>query len=334
MKSAFLIPCCGLLILLGGKPAHAGNWAEPLFSELHHDFGEVPRGAVMTHRFYVVNRTADELQLVDVRASCGCTTGRILTPRIPPGKTGIVEAVMDTRNFVGRKPTKLFVTVGSASGKQVEVALGIVSNILADVVLNPGSVDFGVVSRGQSSKQQVSIERIDAPDWRAVRMVSASKAIDAELQEVGRKDGRVNYLLTVALKPDAPAGQLRDEIRILTNDEASPVVPVLVTGMIRGELTVSPSSLGLGRSNSAAPLRGRVLLRASRPFQIQGIEGHGNGLVATIDSPEAKPIHVVEVEFHPEETDQRGDLKRVLRFVTNLEGEAPADLPVSMHIEL
>lgn len=316
------------------RDARAGNWAEALFTELKHDFGNVPRGAKVSHKFYLNNRTTEELQLIDVRASCGCTTGQILTPVVPPGKVGVVEAWMDTRNFVGPKPTKLFVTVVSSSGRQAEASLGVMSNILPDIVLNPGSIDFGSVTRGQTPSQTMTIERVDNPNWRFTRMVSASQAIHAQLKEVSRQSNRVAYLLTVGLKPDAVPGLLRDEIQILTNDPGSPVVPVLVTGVVRGALSASPSTLNLGRTASSGVLRGRILVRGAQPFVITGIEGVGEGLAAVADGVERKPAHLVQVEFRPEETSQRGDLKRLLQIQTDLPGEGPLTVPVVLHAGL
>ena len=56
---------------------------------------------------------------------------------VQPGKTAIIEAQMDTRNFVGRKSTTLFVSV-MAGNQESEIGLGVSSLILSDVVLNPG----------------------------------------------------------------------------------------------------------------------------------------------------------------------------------------------------
>ena len=35
-----------------------------------------------------------------VHASCGCTTGRAVAATVLPGKSTVIEAEMDTRNFV------------------------------------------------------------------------------------------------------------------------------------------------------------------------------------------------------------------------------------------
>src|SRR3954454_11141885 len=91
----------------GPARAESRNWAEKMFREFGHDFGPVPRGAVVRHNFVMTNRYADALTILDVRASCGCTSGRASATNVAPGQTVNIEAQMDTRNFTGRKATKL-----------------------------------------------------------------------------------------------------------------------------------------------------------------------------------------------------------------------------------
>src|SRR5207249_1984399 len=144
-------------------------------------------------------------------------------------------------NFVGKKATVLFVTLATADGKESEVRLALSSTILSDIVLNPGTIDFGTVTRGQSAQRVLTIDRIGLPGWKAERMISASRVLDALLEETKRNGSDVGYRLTVSLKPEAPAGTVRDEIRILTNDPETPSIPILVTGQVRGELSASPA---------------------------------------------------------------------------------------------
>ncbi len=162
---------------------------------------------------------------------------------------------MDTRNYVGLKSTVLYVSLLTASGREAEVGLGVTSHILSDIVLNPGSIDFGTVARGQTPSHVMTIDRINGADWRFTRMVSACKAINAQLVETKRDGTAVSYSLSVSLKPDAPSGRIRDEIRIISNDPETPSIPVLVTAWVRGELTAAPSVLTLGQIHSSAGAR-------------------------------------------------------------------------------
>lgn len=322
--------------LFGTRALAGETWADALFQEHAHDFGAVPRGAVVRHPFVLTNRYAESLSIVDVRASCGCTSGRASASVVPPGGQAVIEARMDTRNFVGEKATTLTVTLLTASGRQGEARLAVRSNILSDIVLNPGTLDFGAVNRGQTPRQVLTVDRIGQPGWKVERMVATtrlSQFIDAQIVPVASPRGQ-SYRLTVSIRPDAPSGAVREEIRILTNDPESPVIPVLVRAEVRGALAASPSLLSLGRASSASGVSGRFLVRGNQPFSISRIEGAGDGFQVKADDAGArKPLHIVTVTFQPSETDTRGDLRRTFQVFTDLPGEPPLELNAAVSAE-
>ncbi len=305
-----------------------GAWAESLFAERQHDFGPVPRGAKVRHPFVITNNTSGPISILNLRVSCGCTSGKASVSVVPPGGTGVVEAEMDTRNFVGNKATTLFVTLHNGA-EEVEVGLGVRSNILSDIVLNPGGIDFGTIARGQSPTLSLTIDRLGQPEWRVVKMVSASKVLGATLVETQRANGMVSYRLEVSIKPGAPAGTVRDEIQLITNDPESRSFPVLVTAEVRGDLTASPSVLALGAANSSEPVQGRFIVRASKPFKVVKIEGEGEGYTASADDGAAKPIHVVTVAYRADAAKPAAPA-RTFRIVTDLAGEPPAVVTVTL----
>jgi hypothetical protein len=321
-----------LLLSVMAIPASAATWADPLFAEQGHDFGPVPRGGKVRHNFVMTNRLNEPITITNVRASCGCTTGRANASLVQPGQSAVVEAEMDTKNFVGPKATTLFVSLISASGREAEVSLAVSSNILSDVVLNPGSIDFGTVNRGQSPTQTLTIDRIGLPSWRVERMISASRVLNATLTETARHESTVSYTMKVSLRPDAPAGVVRDEIRILTNDKETASIPVLVTAQIRGDLTAKPSVVPLGNVTSAAGAQGRFLVMSSKPFSIVEVEGAGDGFKLGPVAKERKPVHVVTFTYRPEEGTTRGDFQHHFRVKTDLPGEGPLDVTATLHV--
>lgn len=319
----------------GTVSAQTADWANSLFSEHGIDFGPVPRGAKVRHAFVMTNRLAEPITILDVRASCGCTSGQASASVVPPGGTAVVEAQMDTRNFVGLKATTLMVTLLTASGQQGEARFGVQSNILPDIVLNPGSADFGVVVRGQESAQTISIERLGAPEWRFTRLIASEalcKVIEARVVETYRTVNGVGYALTIRIKPDAPSGPIRDEVRLVTNDPQSPSVPVLVTGELQGALTAAPTVLALGNVNAAAGAQGRFLVRGSRPFRITRIEGNGDGFQLSEADSEPRTLHVLNLALNPQDSKVRGDLRRTFRVETDAPGEAPLTLTATARL--
>ncbi len=311
----------------------AAGWADSLFPERAHDFGPVPRGAIVKHNFQMVNRLAEPVTILNLRPSCGCTSGQASASTVNPGESAVVEAQMDTRNFLGHKATILFVTLVTASGREAEVRLNVASNILADIVLNPGSIDFGAVLKGQGASQALTIDRINGRDWRFERMVSGSRSLTAQLVETKRDpNGSVSYKLEVGVKPDAPAGPLREEIRLLSNDRETPSIPILVTGWVRGDLTASPSLLTMGEVDSSQGKQGRFVIRASKPFAITQVEGAGDGFSVAPPDGAKKTLHMLTVAYKPEEGTTRGDLRRIFRVSTDIPGEPPLDLTATLHV--
>jgi len=334
-RRKLLAAWAALAMVAGLAPmALAGNWAEGMFAESAHDFGPVPRGSVVWHAFVFNNRTAEPVTVLNVRASCGCTTGKAGPGPIAPGASGVVEAEMDTRNFVGKKSTRLFVTFVTAGGRESEARLGVSSTILSDIVLNPGSLDFGTVARGSSPTRVLTIDRLGAPQWKATRMISASRALEASLVETSRTASNVGYSLTVAIKPGAPAGLLRDEIRILTNDPESPSVPVMVTAQVReGGLIATPALLALGKPTATAGAQGRVLVRGPQPFAIVGVEGAGDGFLAAEAGSARAATHVLAVTFRPTPGGPKGELRHTFRVLTDLPGEPPLEVTATARAE-
>jgi len=319
---------------LSSPKAEAANWADSLFAERSHNFGPVPRGAKVKHEFVLHNKLAEPVTILNLRPSCGCTSGHASASSVNPGESATVEAQMDTRNFLGHKATILFVTLVTGSGREAEVRLNVVSNILADIVLNPGSIDFGAVLKGQGASQALTIDRINGRDWRFEKMVSGSRALTAQLVETKRdpKTGSVSYRLDVGVKPDAPAGPLREEIRLLSNDRETPSIPIMVTGLVRGDLTASPSLLTMGEVTSAEGKQGRFVIRASKPFTITQVEGAGDGFSVAPADGARKNLHMLTIAYKPEEGTTRGDLRRIFRVSTDIPGEPPLDLTATLHV--
>jgi Protein of unknown function (DUF1573) len=321
--------------LLAGVAVSAeqgAGWTAGLFSESRHEFGMVPRGVKVKHDFVLTNRLAEPITILSLRPSCGCTSGRASTSVVAAGQSAVIEAEMDTRNFVGPKSTVLFVSLVTSRGHEAEVGLAVTANILSDIVLNPGAIDFGTIMRGQTPTQVLTIDRINAPGWRFVRMVSGSKSLNGQLVETGRKDGAVSYALSVGLKPDTPAGLLREEIRLISNDSETPSIPVLVTAWVRGDLTGAPSVLSLGQLRSSSAVQGRFVVRASRPFVISAVEGAGDGFSVSLSDQKALPVHVVTVAYKPDEGTAKGDIRHRFRVHTDLAGEPPLDLTATLRV--
>jgi uncharacterized NAD-dependent epimerase/dehydratase family protein len=58
-----------------------------LVDEREHNFGKIPQGKPVTHVFEVTNNGKDSLHIVNIQASCGCTTPDWDRKKVPaPGE--------------------------------------------------------------------------------------------------------------------------------------------------------------------------------------------------------------------------------------------------------
>jgi hypothetical protein len=327
MRNAVLA-LVALALGAAGAAAQSRPWLEKAFPEgTTHEFGSVPRGALLAHRFQMTNIWAVPLQIVQTRTSCGCVTVTPSSLVLQPREKATIDVAMDARRFTGPKSVSIFVQVGP---QYVSTAvLQVSANCRADVVFNPSHINFGVVGRGQAPAQLIEVEYAGFLDWRVSDVVKPADApLDVKLDEWYRQPGRpgkMGYRLQVTLKSDAPAGSSKWELYLKTNDSASPLVPVLVEATVQAPLSVVPATLNFETVKVGdPPAAKRVVVRGSKPFRIVGIDGLGDGIEA--DLPTATlPVQILTIRCKPE---QAGDLKRQLTIKTDLGDDATATVAI------
>jgi hypothetical protein len=306
-----------------------GPWANKLFPDgvLTHDFGSVPRGSLLYHRFEVQNVYEVPLEL-NVRVGCHCVTA-VANPRVLQKlEKGTIDITMDAHRFTGHKSVNVYVTTGP---QFISTAtLQVTANSRTDVVLNPGQITFGVVGHGQQSPNEViDVEYAGVLDWRVSEVVPHQEPLEVTFKELYRRPGQVGYRVTVAVRPEAPPGPFKHELLLKTNDPASPLVPILVEGTVQASLTVSPGTLPLGTLRVGESVAKRVIVRGSKPFRVVAVEGADNGLTAELPAV-ASPVQFVLLKY---QAAQAGTLHKQLQIKTDLAGEGPVTVLVEGTVE-
>lgn len=72
------------------------------FPETQFDFGIVKEGEVVSHTFKFINKGKVNLDIKDIKTSCGCTAALVSNKTIEPGKDGTIKIDLDTKNRQGR----------------------------------------------------------------------------------------------------------------------------------------------------------------------------------------------------------------------------------------
>ncbi len=318
-----------LIVMAAGAsatPAQQQAWAEKMFKDgnLVHEFGTVPLGAQLFHRFTITNIYAVRMEITGCVPGCGCVTATPSKRVLEPRETVTLDVEMDAHKFTGFKTVNIRVTVGPDFVSTAELKVTATSR--ADIVFNPGQVAFGTVARGLTPSAIVAVEYAGKLPWQVSDVTAPKEApFSAEVKEMYRRPGQVGYQVKVTLKPDAAPGPFKEFVYLKTNDPNAALVPVLVDGSVLSPLTVAPSELRLGEVKTGEALTRRVVVRGNKPFRVTGIEGPP---VVTLGAePGAAPntYQTVTLQVSPS---QAGAFKHEVKIKTDLQ-----DTPIIVIIE-
>jgi hypothetical protein len=299
--------------------------AGQLFPTTSHDFGTVPRGAQLLHKFRWANPHKTPLEVLEVRSGCGCATATPVPRILEPGQTGVIVVSMDAKKFLGQKTVAIHVLVGPEEPHTV--TLQVTAHCRPDIVYNPGHVNFGVISQGTTATQTLEMEYAGALDWRVTELLPPGPHLEASYEEMYRRPGQVGYRVKARLKPEAPAGDFQHELQFRTNDPASPLVPVLVEATIKAPVTATPDPLYFGSVRTGQIGTRRVILRGDGPFHVTQVEGLEDGLTVALPS-HAAAVHNLVVNWQPR---QGGQLNKQLVFHTDAEKHTKITVTIQGH---
>jgi hypothetical protein len=308
-----------LVVILAATASRGEAWAEKMFKDgAAHNFGTVPRGAQLYHRFTVANIYAVPLKITAVRSGCPCGSVKAFTDAIAPNKTGWVDVTMDASKFTGAKAIVVYVTIGDEDhSSTAEVKLSATAR--GDVVFNPGSINFGNVAAGETPTHTIDVEYAGDLAWKVTEVVTNDAPVEATFKEMYRKPKMVGYQISVKLKSDAPAGALKQELFLKTNDPASPLVQVVVEANLQASLSVSPDKFSLSNVQVGEESLRRVVVRGngSKPFKVKEVEGLGDGI--ELDKPPSTEADARQTLTFKCKFDKEGDIKRKLTIKTDLQ---------------
>jgi hypothetical protein len=300
-----------------GTPQVFVPWANKLFkkdnppSVIVHDFGTVPHGTLLTHKFTFTNIYDVPMQIIDVRKSCTCLDADPPQKVLLPHESAEIVLTMNAAKFNGPNAQTFYITFGP---QYVSTAvIRVQANSRADVQLTPGYVNFGVVPQGTKASQAVAVKYVGTKrDWKITEVVKPAGPFDVEATGSG-----ASYQITVNLKSDAPAGALLEPISLKTNDPTASVLQFNVAAVVQAAITIAPEKVKFEGAKVGQETTQKVILRSTKAFKVEPIADGGDGL-SVEPFPASAPVQIVTVKLKP---GAAGTWKRDLKLKTDL-GEA------------
>jgi hypothetical protein len=320
-----------LLAAAVASPCFAQQWAEKMFDAKRHDFGTIARSAKAEYEFTFKNIYVEDVHIASARPSCGCTSVRLKGDRstYKTYETGAVIAHINSDKFLVTKGATITVTIDRPF--RAEVQLQVSAYIRSDVVLDPGSVEFGTVDQGTPAEQTIEVSIPANRSLQITEVKSNSPYLQASLSQARRDWQETSYQLKVRLDPRTPPGYVNDHLMLVTNDYRRTQIPVPVEGSVLPAIAVSPNWLLFGVLEPGQKAVRQVVVRGKTPFRITGMTAEGGGFAFDLKAAqEPKRLHVVPVTFVA--GDQAGKLTRRIHVETD-RGGATADLYAQAVVE-
>lgn len=245
------------------------NWAVKMFEKTSHDFGVVARGSDVSYRLKLKNLYREDVHIADVRTTCGCSAGEPSQTTLKSLEEAYVEIKMDTRKFMRRKDSNVIVTFDAPLYQ--EVTIPITAYIRTDVVVEPGSAQFGRVDQESGGQQVLKVAYAGRQDWKIKSVKVDHEFLEATVKETARENGRVDYDLIVDLKPGAPVGPLRHFVTLVSDDAENPNVPILVEASVKPDIEVNPAVVALGTMAPGQSKTVSIVLRGRKPFKVTSV---------------------------------------------------------------
>jgi hypothetical protein len=231
----------------GSAPAASENpGARLVFENPILNFGEVWDTENMVGAFPFKNTGDAQLEITEIKPSCGCTATKLDPMSYAPGTGNSIDVVWEPKGFGVQ--SKTIIVRSNAVGEGIEM-LTIRANIQPFARFDGSAVDLGTLEHGAAHRHPMVLTCVD-PEFELLELTSSSKWVTAEA--LGRRsDG--SYDVAIALDPGAPWGMLNMTITAKVRGRQQAAAELLehstevrLQGSLIHKLEVSPLIFGVG----------------------------------------------------------------------------------------
>jgi len=150
-------------------PARAGALPPAIaFESETCDLGSIVQGEQPDCVFSLANRGSEDLHLVNVEPSCGCTTALLSSPVLRAGERGGIRVVFDSENYAGEVVKEI--EVRSNDPERPSVTLRVKALVEPEIDFEPRTVSFDDVRPGAVQRQVVMLTNRRAEPVRVLRL--------------------------------------------------------------------------------------------------------------------------------------------------------------------
>jgi hypothetical protein len=268
------------------------------------DFGEEFEGEEVACTFSFKNKGNGALILYKARTNCGCLKAEPSRTRIPPGQSGELRTVYDTRDRSGDLESTVLLVTNDPKAEFVKLTIG---GKVKKPYIHPRSIDFGearakdfaektvVITKLTKAEMQITDVNTSKP-WLNARFV-ADNTTDLRAGQFGR-----DYQLVVAVAGDAPIGLIREHVSVsvlMKSSNPQRNIRIPVKGYVQGDVVCEPKSIVLDTGQRGKAASAQIILTANfgNGFEVRDVKSQkGFVRITGVDPAETSATIHLELE--------------------------------------
>jgi hypothetical protein len=251
-------------------PTPATTGAKLRFYNLRYDFGPVDDTDELKYEFKFKNEGNEELQIFEVKPSCGCTTTGLKKMSYEPGEEGAIELLFHPKGYGPQTKT---ITVKSNSGGSERIILYINSTVTPFVQFEPRSVRFDEVPSAEGRQEDVTMTCRDKSavfgNPQCTNPNFTVEWIEPPVNGTGK--------FRVSLKAGAPKGNVINKVKIDVQGVPKAGAAAIrhaaefsASAAVFGAIIIEPVFLSVGRVDPGGNVDKSVVLKRPKgePFRV------------------------------------------------------------------
>ncbi len=297
------------------------------FDTLEHDFGRIMAGSELIHEYRFINTGTGPLEILKVKAGCGCTVVGQHDRIVPPGATGRIPISVHSKKSNG-KVNKSIVVHTNIAGPDATVRLRVQAEVWHPVEVSPSLASFGRLSKEQiqrgALRRLIMVNNMEGMAQPAI-VESTNDLFAAELKvlEPGKK-----FELLVRITPPLEPGRHSGTIEISTGIAETPNLRVPVHVNVPAEVEVIPQKLRLPSKLGSGVTRSiQIRNNSCTPLKISDLAVSSAALTTRLEVIKPGMVYSLEVNIPSDYEATSGGDK--ITFKTNCPSAPEITIPIS-----
>lgn len=234
--------CVIISIFLSSLVAPATASPKLVCEEPTYSFGSVRGTQTVQHTFTLRNAGTDRLEIVDVRADCGCTVIEIDSRSLSSGESASIKAKL-VPNATKSGHVKKTIVVTSNDPDNPKLVLAMEGKVEEVISVSPGAINFGrIPSDGGVSRSIDIVAKEPGLTFQITGAIVEQGPFSAEVQPVTQ--GK-EFKIIVRPKQIDKEGEVAGRLRITTDLAELPEVNVPLSAEVKGKFIISDSEIKL-----------------------------------------------------------------------------------------